>query len=54
MSKQRENYVYQTIGMGGAVLEARFYSFEELKQILKAQEILDRHLEKAMRDTSDD
>lgn len=36
--------------MGGAVLEARFYSFEELRQILQVQDVLNKHLEKAMRE----
>jgi len=41
-------FKYETYGMGGVVLEARFYSFEELKQLLKAEDILNKHLKQSM------
>lgn len=39
---------HKIYGTGGVVLEARFYSFEELRKILEVEERLNKHLEQAM------
>jgi hypothetical protein len=43
-----DEYTYETIPMGGVMMEARFYTFNELRELLKAEEILNNHLAKAM------
>ena len=45
-----QKYDVKRYGTGGVVLEARFYTFEELRQILQVEERMNRHLEQAMQE----
>lgn len=41
-------FIYETYPTGGVFMEERFYTFAELRDLLKAEEIMNRHLQKAM------
>jgi hypothetical protein len=41
-------FIYETYPTGGVFMEERFYTFAELRDLLKAEEIMNRHLQQAM------
>lgn len=45
-----QKYDVKRYGTGGVVLEARFYSYDELKQILQLEEQVNKRLEQAMQE----
>jgi hypothetical protein len=42
------DYRHQTYPTGGVFMEERFYSFAELRELLKAEEIMNRHAQSAL------
>ena len=41
---------YERVSMGGVVMEARFYTFTELREILSTEKLVLKHLEQAMKE----
>jgi hypothetical protein len=47
-SNGQADFQYQTYPTGGVFMEERFYSFTELRSLLKAEEIMNRHAQAAL------
>lgn len=48
MTEEQDKYTYETHGIGGVYMEERFYSYDELRKLLSTEEILAKHLRKAI------
>ena len=51
MNDTQTDLTYTTYPTGGVIMEARFYSFNELRDLLSMAEQMNAHIEKAMRDS---
>jgi hypothetical protein len=47
-SNGQADFQYQTYPTGGVFMEERFYSFTELRSLLKAEEIMNRHAQASL------
>lgn len=47
-SNGQADFRHQTYSTGGVYMEERFYSFAELRELLKAEEIMNRHAQSAL------
>ena len=48
MREEQDKYTYETHGIGGVYMEERFYSYDELQQLLSTKEILAKHLRQSI------